>query len=208
MRDIAEIKADLAALDGVKGQGVKKGRLRSALIDALEARVADLEASPVAVAESVADAGDSGGWYIEYPGAGTNIEDTAEWRFVERTCAELNLNLTGGSAGDIVKKIYNQIKAKVTAWRMTREVVAEIGIGAEWPQFAALNRNPSTGAKLPAQPEPAPVEADPAATEAGMPIVEAPASASKSPEEEAIRLQVAAMVGARPEPARAEPAIV
>ena len=204
MRDIAEIKAELAALDGVKGQGVKKGRLRSALIDALEARVADLEASPVAVAESVPASEPLTSAMI----FGDAVEDTAEWRFVERTCAELNLNLTGGSAGDIVKKIYNQIKAKVTAWRMTREVVAEIGIGAEWPQFAALNRNPSTGAKLPAQPEPAPVEADPAATEAGMPIVEAPASASKSPEEEAIRLQVAAMVGARPEPARAEPAIV
>lgn len=97
--------------------------------------------------------------------------DSDEWRFIEKCAAELASRTDGMSTGR-VKKAYNDLELKVRLWRIAREIVLEVGVGAEWPQWTALQRDESTGKKVekkPAVPAPAPAAA-PAAT-AATPIV-------------------------------------
>jgi hypothetical protein len=116
-----------------------------------------------------------------------------EWAFLERACAEVELQHHGNQS-DIVKKFYQELQAKVLVWRMAREIVQEVGIGNDWPQWGALGRNPSTGKKDPKfaprpQPEPTPEPAMPPVTDAGMPI------RSRQPSKRDI---IAAVVGGDP----------
>ena len=98
-----------------------------------------------------------------------------EWDFIQKACAEVKLQNAGNQSG-VVMKFYLELWAKVQVWRIAREVVQEFGIGAEWPSWASLHRDPSTGKKFDAKPAPAPKAASngsqkpPTVTEGGMPI--------------------------------------
>lgn len=89
-----------------------------------------------------------------------DVLNTAEWRFIEKAIAEANVDFTSGAMTGLAKKLYNILVAKVTLWRMAHEVVEQVGVGNEWPQWSALGRNESTGRKLSeelkASPPPAP----------------------------------------------------
>ena len=171
-----------------------------------------------------------------FPGFGDYVvstpspTDTPEWRFIEKCCAELDVNLGKGITTDLAKRIYDRVVAKVMAWRMLLEIVTENEPGADFPPFSKLGRNTSTGkkqdqfasrgaavqerAKEQEAKASAPKDPIPVVTAGGMPMRGRP-----SPQEvmanmggpdvadhaAAIKNQVAAMVGARPEPARAGP---
>jgi hypothetical protein len=81
--------------------------------------------------------------------------DTDEWRFIDRACSEIKIE-ADGSMGNAVKKVYNELDAKVKVWRIARQIVAQVGIGNKWPQWVTLGRNPSTGEKE--APKPPPVQ--------------------------------------------------
>ena len=202
-RTIEEIKADLAALEGEKGVGVKKGKLRTELIEAYDAafgeQAATITAGPLVSA-----------FYSDDLMA-TDPLESEEWLFVERVCAELDVDMKKGTNVGLVKDVFNMVDAKVKAWRVMRDIVAKLGVGAKWPQFAATGLNSSTGEPVhehsilsddwkpgwtPPPPKPE-VVAAPAAAPKGIPIA-ADATTPES-EAEAVKAQMGALIGARPE---------
>ncbi len=145
MRTPDQVRADIEALEASgKKNPKKKGMLRGELIEALEAENEALKAPSTMTVSGVSPVtsllGDS------LTGA-TDPFDTDEWRFIEKSIAEQKLDLRGGSTTGIVKHIFNLVDAKLKIWRLTRELVSEIGIGVEWPQFSALGRDDRTGKK-------------------------------------------------------------
>lgn len=174
--EIEDLRAAAEAA-GKKPSGLKLGKLRGELIDALKQENADLRAcaemGPVTAPDP--DAGLEG-----FDQDLVDAEDphkSDEWAFIEKSIAELQLNLTGGNMTDVAKKLYNQLRAKLRIWRIARDIVDQVGTGGDWPQWNMLNRNSSTGEVLPEKPaEPEPV-AEPVAeapvegvTPGGMPI--------------------------------------
>lgn len=141
---------------------------------------------------------------------GASAYETDEWRFIENAIAEAEIDLKGASATGIVKATYNVVDAKLKVWRMCREIVAQVGIGNEWPQFSALGRNDRTGAKVEPKPAPPPPPAVPAAPPAAPTRsagAEAMIGASMGADDSAaraaaIKAQMASMLGSRPAPAR------
>lgn len=148
--------------------------------------------------------------------------DSDEWRFIAAACAEFVLP-KGGSTTGLVKTIFNEIDAKVKAWRLARKIIAKIGIGEPWPQFAVMNLNPGTGEPIPGkvswftgevvpekhpQPEPVPVRREiPTETEAQMPVDPGmpamPGFDSTDSLKAAVAATIGAEIGASPEPAEA-----
>jgi len=224
-RSLEVVTAELAEAEarGDKGGKIKAGKLRKELIPLLGAENALLRTANSAHTVTVP----SGAGLDADFGFGDVLSpdplSTDEWAFIQKACGELELDLTKGVTTDLVKKIYNQIVAKVVAWRTMREIMGEIGPGGQWPQWSALNRSASTGEKLAPkpveEPEPAPQEPDPTITEGGMPVREAapsdqdikdlilgpsaaPAAAPTHPSGEAIVAGVLGDIANRPEPVR------
>lgn len=98
----------------------------------------------------------------------------SEQEFIDDTLSKIaaSIEFKGGTLNNIVEKIYERLDAVLKARRVVVEIVQDLGEGATWPQWMALNRNGSTGAKLPPRPEPAPrvVPVAPSVTEGGMPV--------------------------------------
>ena len=99
-----------------------------------------------------------------------------EWRFIEKCCSEIHTP-KGGITTGLAKSHYNELRARITLWRIARSIHRQIGDGGAWPQWSQLNRNNSTGEPLPPEkikPEPAAAEpaAEPVPTETteGMPV--------------------------------------
>lgn len=147
-RTVEEIDAEIARLksEGVH-QSAKPIRLlrdeKAALLNPTP-KVQAPEAvftSQVGVCQSVSSGGGTAIW-VPSP------HNSDEWRFIEKACAEIQIE-TEGTMSNAVKKIYNVLEAKVKMWRLARGIVEKVGVGGKWPQFSALNINPSTGEPLP-----------------------------------------------------------
>jgi hypothetical protein len=149
-RTVAEVEADIAS---AKASGEKPmGKRLRALRDELKAATApacvvDVIAATAAPTRMVESAS------IETPASDPFATD--EWRFIDRACSEIKIE-ADGSMGNAVKKVYNELDAKVKVWRIARQIVAQVGIGNKWPQWVTLGRNPSTGEKE--APKPPPVQ--------------------------------------------------
>ena len=196
-RDLVIANAEEA---GKRPYGPKIGELRLELIGALEAEIAAVEAENEALRALTPAPGYSGpgsqahddflaaatipgarvpynvgalpdGWDID--SHESNPYDTDEWRFIEKACAEVEIPKSGSVTG-LVKWGYSVLDAKVKIWRISREIVKQVGIGEKWPQYKDLGRSNETGEPLPPKPAPAPVAASPeprpTETEGGMPI--------------------------------------
>jgi len=221
------IRAELAELKGKKGQGYKVGSLRMELIESLESEVDRLSA-PVTSSVGAQASQSSNLWAATEPDdiLGGDPFASDEWLFIEKACGELELDLTRGVTTDLAKKIYNQVCAKVEAWRTMRGIVEEIGIGADWPQWPELGRDPNTGKKVApkVKAKPDSRESEPTGegvTDGGMPIREAAPSAddiknfvmgtdpTPAPQAtESIKANVLAEITSRPTPVRKpEPAV-
>jgi len=227
-RSLEVVTAELAEAEarGDKGGKIKAGKLRKELIPLLGAENALLRTANSAHTVTVP----SGAGLDADFGFGDVLSpdplSTDEWAFIQKACGELELDLTKGVTTDLVKKIYNQIVAKVVAWRTMREIMGEIGPGGQWPQWSALNRSASTGEKLapvaasfPVEPETDAQVPDPTITEGGMPVhaaapadqdikdfimggSAAPEEEAKHPASEAIAAGVLGDIANRPEPVR------
>lgn len=145
---------------------------------------------------------------VEVPA--TPAVDTAEVDFIEKAIANTEIDFSSGQLTGVVKKLYNILWAKLTLWRISRDIVKQIGPGGEWPQWAALGRNDSTGRKeeekpatvVPARPVACPA---PAVTEGGMPIRSARPTAADilaSVTGGDPRSGLKQEIGSRPEPVR------
>jgi len=179
-RDLVIANAEEA---GKRPYGPKIGELRLELIDALEAENEALRAltpAPDYSGPGSLPGGTSAplgqvvvpdGWDID--SQESNPYDTDEWRFIEKACAEVEIPKSGSVTG-LVKWGYSVLDAKVKIWRISREIVKQVGIGEKWPQYKDLGRSNETGEPLPPKPAPAPVAASPeprpTETEGGMPI--------------------------------------
>jgi hypothetical protein len=160
-RPIEAILADISSAKaaGEKPMGALLRRLRAELKEAEGTAAAP--ASPVpaepAPSETATDRGPL--WTADFALSTASPLDSDEWRFIEKCAAELASRTDGMSTGR-VKKAYNDLELKVRLWRIAREIVQEVGIGAEWPQWTALDRDESTGKKrdkkTAAAPAPAP----------------------------------------------------
>ena len=238
-RSPQDVEAEISALQesGKKNPG-KLGALRKELIDSLRAENAALlgrfesgRTEPITFG-SPPERAPMKATYSRGASDSVLAPDplsTDEWAFAEKACAELELDLTKGVTTDLVKKLYNQIDAKVKAWRIIRAVVKGVGTGVAWPQFNALGIGSSLGEALhghsvlsddwepgyTSKPEPAaPAEAPPPAptiTEGGMPIREGapnPADILSGVTGGDPRVGIMADVESRPEPVREpEPAV-
>lgn len=173
-RTVAEIEAEIAATKAEKVHPMS-ARVR-ALRDELKAAK-----NPAPVPEKGLDGQVA---YMQFASNAGNIEvstsgfvapvcdpySTDEWKFIEKACAEFELSDTGNQSR-IVKRLYQAIDAKLKVWRLAREIVAQVGIGKEWPQFSALGRDENTGQKVAPKPVVAPkAPVAPTVTEAGMPV--------------------------------------
>lgn len=185
----AEIEALKAGPNPPHGNSAKMRGLRAELRAAEEAEQVRLmrgDPPPAAEARQSKDAetgvvhtwsaGSPGVLAVDWTGRpvqGPSPFDSEEWRFLTKACAEVQLESRGNQTG-VVKKFYNELWAKLTVWRLAREIVEQVGIGGTWPQWVTLGRNDSTGEKLPAsRQKPAPAPAAPAATNqtaGGMPL--------------------------------------
>lgn len=194
-RTLAEVDADLERLraGGVDMRTAPAKALRDerALIEAQDAVMDDLPA--------------------EVPSEGTDPHKTAEWAFIQQAIASTEMEFKPGLMTGMAKKMFHVLAAKVTLWRIANDIVRQVGIGNEWPQWTALGRNEDTGAIVLDKPPPpaivrssASVEIAPTVTMGGMPIVNtAPPMDQMEAMKAAIRGQVAGDVNGRPTPQRA-----
>ncbi len=160
MRAVSEIEAEIvkAKESGVKPMSREMRALRSELKDAVNAT-----AGPVKEAEGASSAPTSPA-PVAAPTSSASVATTAtesflvdllppspydsdEWRFIEKAIAETEIDFGHGSTTGVMKRLYHFLMAKVGLWRLTREIVAQVGPGNEWPQWATLGRNDSTGKK-------------------------------------------------------------
>lgn len=199
-RTSQDIQADI---DAAKSRGVHQA---SREMKALRKELAAVNATTT---ESNASGASSPQPAVSESAAGTANADplkSDEWRFIEKVIAEMQIEFSKGSTTGAMKKIYNELDARIKMWRLSREIVAQIGPGNEWPQWAALGRNDSTGRRedRPAPP-PRPVVAPdpvPPTTEGGMPI-----RSAKPPDSEILAQfggaaeMVAASIASRARPA-------
>lgn len=174
-RTVAEIEADIAE---AKSQGQPP---MGAVLRGLRAELKALS-EPEPAAEVTVEVAPAAPEVVPEPEKSPPVDDptedlmySTEWRFIEKACAEIDL-ASNGNQGKLPKKLYNVLMMKVKIRRIALEVVRQVGVGAEWPQWAALGRNEDTGDLLPPKPvepeEPA-VEAEevaPKATAGGMPV--------------------------------------
>lgn len=114
---------------------------------------------------------------------------TSEAQFLDTALAGIAAQIEfSGSTSGLVKSVFNKLEAVVRVRRIALGIIERLGEGAEWPQFAALNLDPTWG--RPVQPKdvalkalpPEPVAAT--VTEGGMPM------RSKGPSKDAILARV------------------
>lgn len=60
-----------------------------------------------------------------------------EMRFTER-CIERFELARDGNQTNLAKNLYGEISAKVRLWRTVRVIVADVGVGGEWPSWNTL----------------------------------------------------------------------
>jgi len=150
-RSIAEVEADLSEVEGVKGKGFKVGTLRKELIEAQRAWIDAVKADTFGSVgqRQMVEADTIIGASVPYNTgtlAAPDPQNSEEWRFIEKVCAELALDLKSGSSAGIVKGVFNIVDAKVKAWRIARRIFEQIGAGGDWPQYTALGLKATTGA--------------------------------------------------------------
>ena len=205
-REPDAIQADIDALDGKKGSGVKKGQLKVELIASLRAEIDALKCATTSEPNSLAvDGLVMGAWEPMAP----SPLDSDEWKFIEGSLADLSVDVRSGSTSGMMKNIYHQLMFKVKMWRIVRKLVMEFGADGEWPSFAALKVNASTGDPIVDKPKPVPVESTAMPdTPKQMPM------RSKAPSAAEImgsvtggdpRIGMRADIESRPEPVRAGP---
>jgi hypothetical protein len=112
----------------------------------------------------------------------------SEAQFIDTALAGIAAQIEfSGSTSGLVKSIYNKLEAVIRVRRISLGIVARIGEGAEWPQFAALNLDPTWGRPVALKalpPEPVAAAPAPNVTDGGMPM------RSKGPSKEAILARV------------------
>lgn len=119
----------------------------------LESEVAMLRAATAQTVTCPADVSPLPAQAVDAPSTSSD-----EWRFVERVIAEMEIPEGSGR----VKRIYNELDARLKVWRITRDIVLKLGPGARWPQYNELGRSEGTGEIVekkaaPVAPPPAPV---------------------------------------------------
>lgn len=230
-RTVAEIESEMSKLraEGVHHSTKEMKTLRDELksIGAGDAPVPSQETVDLAAVDLAAADIASIGTRTETLGSAIEVEakyesadplQSDEWAFIQKSIAEIEVKFDGQN-GHITKDLYHNVMFKVTVWRMAREIVKEVGVGGEWPQWVALNRNDSNGAKRTLKPAPvraAPVAEIPgggvkAVTEGGMPMVDtAPPSDEVDAWKKNMATTILGDVGRRNEPTRVlpEPAAV
>jgi len=172
-----EIRADISQLfKAVEGKrdkkgnpkkphGVALGALRRELIDSLEAQ--NLELAELVVAERRKAEGamrDPGSDALDgetedqllsrmekAPSKFDRIE--TEQDFIDRCCAEVDLP-PGQLGAGVAKKFYQRVATKIRIWRMMRELMGEIGLGAPLPSWPMLGRDDDTGERKEKEEEP------------------------------------------------------
>lgn len=205
-RTVSEIEAEMSAAkaEGVHAQSAKMRALRAER-DAVKAAPMPGDAPPATVTlpAGTVVVGEETPVCAE-----SDPYKTAEWEFIQQAIAETEVDFKSGAMTGVAKKMFNILDMKVRLWRMAREMVAQVGIGADWPQWAALGRDENTGQKIATRPAPParPVDPVPAVTEGGMPIrpkVPTPAADELEAERQKIKQSMLGMLGQRPAPERA-----
>ncbi len=175
-KSIGQIKSQMLKAEKNPRQ---KGILRKQLVGALEREVDRLDALLKAAAEAPKTiSAVSGPYSVGTLSVDLGAQDpfqTDEWRFLERCCAEMDIELARGVTTNLAKKIYDKVGAKFMAYRTMKEIVAERGVGAEWVPFAVTGRDPNTGNKrklkaVEPAPEPEKAPRAPDVTAGGMPV--------------------------------------
>lgn len=173
-RTVAEIEADIAAR---KAAGVHPAKKEMAVLRAELAEAKALLSPPAPSATPSAETAStttSASTATVFP-ADDGI-DPEEMRFAMECVAGLELPLNTQISG-IVSKIYDRLRAQMRVRRILIDVMKQAGRGGEWPQWATLGRDDSTGEpvkKAPVKPtivrDPEPVAAPPPAPAAGAPV--------------------------------------
>lgn len=88
--------------------------------------------------------------------------DDAEWRFIEKCLAEVQIEFGSGHTARAASTIYEALDMRVRIWRVLRRLVSANGVGAEWPAWSTFNLDDSSGRPrkpkpVAPPPEPAPV---------------------------------------------------
>ena len=210
-REPDAIQADIDALDGKKGSGVKKGQLKVELIASLRAEIDALRCDKIGTATITSDSDGDINYVAHWDVSPLQADplNSDEWKFIEGSLADLSVDVRSGSTSGMMKNIYHQLMFKVKMWRIVRKLVMEFGADGEWPSFAALKVNASTGDPIVDKPKPVPVESTAMPdTPKQMPM------RSKAPSAAEImgsvtggdpRIGMRADIESRPEPVRAGP---
>lgn len=193
-RTVAEIDADLAAL---KASGSHPA---SREMKALRTEKAALSAPPVTetLPPDVS---------VECAMAASDPYQSDEWAFIKQAIASTEIEFKSGQMTGVAKKMFNILGMKLLLWRTARDIVAEVGIGGEWPSWSTLGRDESTGRKEAPKPVTPPVSSPSATvgiTEGGMPIhASGPAPSELDAYKQSILASIGGQIGTRAEPARA-----